>query len=343
MIIRLKRIYSYFIELLAILVICFFAYQIIGIGLFVIISDSFKTSKYMYMYVLPILKMLVLIYLCFRNIFKGQSILQMMFGIKYNYKNRKQLIFKNIIDLCILPISFLMVLIWNKSVGDFIFNISVVEEMRTNKKSSNSFLYIMMAWFTIMPLILCIAFGWRVNKSEQRYRFRLNNTQTIKDNVGFIKDFSFNNKAFWTQYDKDGKYIGATIRNTDNKKFKIKIYCDSDDSAISYFVIDGQRYEYEIEYFNLNDYAIFVEEFNENIKVNEINSEKDALEAAKAAYAIKNSKVMKNYVGYLLFYDKENKCYKINYESSINYDILGGEYSIIVQEDGRVLAMWGGK
>lgn len=342
MIVKLKRIYSYYIEVLAILVMCFFAYQIIGTGLFLTISDSFKTSKYMYMYVLPILEILVLLYLCFRNVFKGQSILQAMFGIKYNYKNRKQLIFKNIIDLCLLPISIFTVLIWNRSVGDFIFNISVVEEMKNNK-SSNSFLYIMMAWFTIMPLILCIAFGWRVNRSEQEFRFHLNNTQTIKDNVGFIKDFSFNNKVFWTQYDKDGEYTSATLRNNDNKKFKIKIYHNEDDFSISYFVIDGERYEYEIERFDLNDYTSFIEEFKEEIKVNEINSEKDALEAAKAAYEIINSKVTNNYAGYELFYDKENNCYMVIYVSSINYDILGGCYNIIIQEDGQVLAMFGGE
>lgn len=342
MIVKLKRIYSYFIELLAIIVICYFIYVILGMGLFFIISDSFKTSKYMYMYEIPVLGILVGLYLCFRNVFNGQSVMQMMFGIKYKYKNKKQLIFKNIIDLCLLPISFLTVLIWNKSVGDLVFNISVVEEIKTDKKSSNVFMTIMMIWFTVIPLFLILAFSWRVNKSELELEFKLNNTQTIKENIGFIESFSFNNKIFWSQYDKEGEYIGATVKNKDNIKIKIKIYLDTD-GAISYLVIDGQRYEYEIEHFDLKDYKTIVDEFGEEIKVTEIKNEKESYNAANEACKIKNLKKEANYKNYKILYDKEQHCYLIRLVKSINYDTMGGEYNTIIQEDGHVLAMWGGK
>lgn len=342
MIVRLKRIYSFFIELLMVFVFCLFAYEIIGMGLFFIISDSFRTSKYMYMYALPIFAILSFFYFCFRNFIHGQSILQMLFGIRYEYNNKKQLLFKNVIDLVLLPVSFLTVLFWNKSVGDLLFHISVVEKAKTDSKSNDSFFYIMVVWFTVIPLFFCLALSGRVSKAEQHFRFRLNNTQTIKDNIGTIQDFSFRNKLIWTKYDKDGKYTEATIKNEENKEFKIKIYRSDDLPEEDYYVIDGKRYAYEMEHFALNDYLLFVEGFKESMQVHAIENEEDALAAAEEAYKIQNGND-KAYMTYKIFYDKENHCYLICYVNSMDDAPSEDDYHVIVQEDGQVLAMWMGK
>lgn len=200
MIIRLKRIYSYFIEALVVAVICYFVYEFVGTGLFFLTTQSSKVSQYMYMYALPIFFLLWILYFCFRSFLHGQSLFQKLFGIKCVFKRKRELFFKNVIDLCFLLISFFAVLVWNKSVGDYLFHISVIEE----SEKKNTFFYIMMAWFTFIPLLNVLAFCWRVNQSEESYLFHLNNSQTIIDHVGTIESFSFRNYILWTKYDKDG-------------------------------------------------------------------------------------------------------------------------------------------
>ncbi len=347
MIIKFKRIYSFWIELLLMMVICLFARDFFNMFIYSVVSNSYKASAYTYMFVRPLLLFIILIYLVLRNIFNGQSIFQMMFGIKCDYKTKKQLILKNIIDLITLPISFLMILFLNKSIGDYVCKVEISEIENSNKNSSNVFLYIVMVWFTVLPLLFCLAFDWRVSKSERELRFQLNNTQTIKDNIGFIEKFSFSDKISWIQYDKDGKYIEARLKNENNQKYNVKLYYNIEDNKFSYFVINGKKYDYEIERFNLNVYKDnhneLFQEFDDNINVSEITEELSAFKAAREAYDIKYSKDSFNYVGYELFYDQDTDCYMVHYVRSINYDVLGGDCTIIIESSGKVLLIWMGK
>lgn len=344
--VRLKRIYSFWIELIALLVITYFMFEFSIGALIGILGDYYKANMISFIYLKPILRIIILLYFVFRNFIGGHSVLQMMFGIKFEYKSKRQLILKNVIDLITLPISLLMVLIKNKSIGDYVCKVNVCEIENYGIKSSNTFLYLMIGWFTVIPIFMFFAFSWRINKSEETFAFDLNNCQTIKDHIGVIKDFSFNDKILWTQYDKDGEYTGAKVINEDNKVFKVKIYYNVDDE-ISYLVIDGKKYEYEIERFDFNEYkekkSELFEEFDDEIIVSEINNQKDALTSAREAYKTKYSKELSGYRAYEVFYDKENDVYMIHYVSSIGPNILGGDCTIIIESSGKVLLIQLGK
>lgn len=347
MIVRLKRIYSFWIEFIMVSVITYFCFEF-SIGILIgILGDHYKASMIAFMYLKPILKIIALLYFVFRNYIGGHSVLQIMFGIKFEYRGKGQLILKNIIDLITLPISLITILIKNKSIGDYVCKIDVCEIENYGIKSGNVFLYFMIVWFTAIPILLFFSFGWRINKSEEYFAFNLNNCQTVKDHIGVIRDFSFDDKILWVQYDKDGKYTGAKVKNEDNKVFKIKIYNNIEDNEISYLVIDGEKYDYEIEKFDLNEYKgeklELFENFVDEIMVSEIKSQKDAITSANEAYKSKYSKELSGYDAYEIFYDKENSVYMIHYVSSINPNTLGGDCTIIIEITGKVLLIQIGK
>lgn len=131
--------------------------------------------------------------------------------------------------------------------------------------------------------------------------------------------------------------------NTENKKFKIKIYYNSGENNFSYFIIDGQRYKHETEHFSLNDYQEYINEFKDEIKVKEIKSEKDAIQASQEAYNSKFSNPIKGYVGYKVLYDTKNDCWMVKYVSSFEPITLGKECLIIIKSTGEVLLIQLGK
>lgn len=338
MLLKLKRIYSYYVELLAISVICFFGYEVIsGIAL---ASTNFSntTSMIMYMYIKWIFLGIIITYSILRNIIGGQSILQKIFGIKHEYKNKKSLILKNILDLITLPITLITVLIYNKSIGDIITNTSIIEA--SSNKSINPLIYFIMIWFTVIPLILIMAVNWRINKTSDEFIYHLNNIQTIKDNVGIIEKFTLDDKLFWSGYDKDGQFIGAKIINEENQKYKIKIYLGEESNTYSHFIINGERYEYEIEKFSFEEFKSTHEEelnsYNDEIEVSKINNEREASSSAREAYRIKYPDKPFNYRGNLIYYDEVYDYYMINFTTETNYKSYGEYCTIIIDSNGKV-------
>lgn len=340
--IKLKRIYSFWIELLALLVITYFIFEFTIGGLILVLRNYHKANMIAFMYIKPILGILILLYFILRNIIGGHSILQAIFKIKYEFSTKKQLILKNIIDLVTLPISLLLVLIKNKTIGDYICKVNVCETEPKDTKNTNYILFFMIIWFTIIPILLFFTFSWRINKSEESLAFKLNNSQTIKDHIGTIKYFSFADKIFWSQYDKNGEYTEAKVKNDKGQKFKIKIYHNSDDSnVIDYLIINGEKYTYEIELFDFNKYKDNnldqFKEFNDEIIVSEIKNQKDVITSSKEAYKSKYSKELSGYHNYELFYDKENDVYMIHYISSTYSNTLNKYCTIIMNSTGKVL------
>lgn len=91
--------------------------------------------------------------------------------------------------------------------------------------------------------------------------------------------------------------------------------------------------------FKLSDYQFFLDNFSVNITVKEINNAEEAkIQAEKLWIEIFEKKEIKWEKPYNVSYDPSNKVWLVYGSLPKNY--LGGVAYILIQQNGKVLAIW---
>lgn len=94
-----------------------------------------------------------------------------------------------------------------------------------------------------------------------------------------------------------------------------------------------------IESFNIADYSNEIKNYSSNIVTEKIKNEKDVKE--KAIIIFNNTFGENNNLIYKVKYDKKNKAYLVY--GKLKETQLGGGPFIIIDNNGKVLALWHGK
>ncbi len=91
--------------------------------------------------------------------------------------------------------------------------------------------------------------------------------------------------------------------------------------------------------FKLSDYQYFLDNFSSDTRVEEIDNDEEAKAQAEKIWIEHFGREVKREKPYNVSYDSENNVWMV-YGSLPRYYSAGGEAYILIQSDGRVLAIW---
>lgn len=344
MITRLKRIYGFIVDMIipyvTIMILMMFVWMF---SMAMSINQEVLTSIY-----INILVITSVMYWIFKSeIFKGQTPFNKIFRLRFEYKKRWHLIIKNIIDLFTFPISFVTVLLINKSISEIILKTKCVDlDNGKEKDSYYSFEMFLVGMYTLSFLMGIFVFSNRISLREEFLISDLKYSETISSEIGEIEKLSFRRINIFGYRVKDGKYtIKTYITNKEHKKYKVDIYMDSETSWFVSFIIDGNKYDENIKEFNLDDYLkeneTYITSFQDNnndlIKIKEFRTTKEAINIAKDLF--------KKYFGESFdseniefYYDREKEAYLViqYFDKSENVE----KRIALLKTDGSILGIW---
>lgn len=166
---KFKRVFGFIFEFMAIFVLTYFVSIILGI-----IMMAFLPSEEISLIlekIQPILViMFIIAFICRTEIFNGKSIVQLFANYHYEANRRIDVVFKNFADLVLFPISFILLLIKSKTLGDIIFNVKCIDESPNNKwdvKYTMMVIWLCMCAFTLTMFVLRISSNMKI---QEKYK-----------------------------------------------------------------------------------------------------------------------------------------------------------------------------